>query len=120
MLRLLAQMGLLLGGIGVLSSYLDPDVATGAGDWLRKVSSMVKQSDMAGSDQTAVMTEKVADTIQNAAGSHGNTDANQSGNNAIAGRAFYNKLPPDCIGEKQIELEGKVHCDQGRRPARNR
>lgn len=118
MLKILAQMGLLFGGLGLLSSYLDPEVANEAGEMLRKVSGFVRQSDTAGSDPAAVMTEKVADTIQNSAGKQAGADSRPT-ENAVAGRAFYNRLPSDCLGEKNIELEGYVSCDQGRRPHRN-
>lgn len=117
MLKMLMQLSLALAGVGVLSSYLDPDVANQAGEILHRLSTVAKKTDVVGSEQAADIADKVGKTIQESAG-NGASDNGRASGNAIAGRAFYNKLPNDCLGEKQIDLEGVVHCEQGRRPGR--
>lgn len=118
MLKMLGQAGLVAGVIGAASAYLDPEVVRGAKDMLNQVSAATRSSGVVGSEGTATMVDQAARFVDGNSGGKGSSFYEfgpGDGKSGVAGKAFHNEEPDDCIGAKTIELTGKVGCDQVRR-----
>lgn len=112
MLKLFLQTGLIAALLGALGMSLDAETLNDAQATLRKLSSMARGVGLPGS-KSAASTDQAATFVRTMTnGANEQRDAPPGG---IAGRAFDNRLPEDCLGEKIIEIEGTVRCNHARR-----
>lgn len=107
MLKLLAQVGVIGAIIAAINSYIDSSAARESMVMLKAASQTLRDVAIPGVIPAAVMNQAKGEQ----------EDSKDSPPGGIAGRAFHNTLPLDCVGEKLIDLEGRVSCDQGRRRA---
>lgn len=113
MLRMVGQAGLIAAVLGAASAYLDPEVLQGAKRMISEVSASARNSGVPGSEGTAALVDGAGKALD-----QGNSKGwfeGGGGNEPVAGRAFFNEIPKDCLGEKVIDLNGRVSCESGRR-----
>jgi hypothetical protein len=115
MLKFFLQTGLIAALLGALGISINAETLNDAQAMLHKLSGMARGAGLPGSEPAAIATDHAAAVVRTMTNGAGEQSAPPPG--GIAGRAFDNKVPQDCFGEKIIEIEGKVRCAHARRSA---
>lgn len=107
MLRLLLQLGLIGGASGLALTGINDGTRQQIESAIRQFSSMAKQSGLPGGEQAAASADRAADAVKPSVVPVGSASEQQP---QVEKKAFHNRLPQNCAGEKVVSLDGVVSC----------